>query len=324
MSKKTEPHDACAASVQTTGTKFQTDSLMQILSREDLQRLFPGAEHLKLRKTIYEILHDQKQTQEFLKNLKSCIHQNSLNDVAVTVYLQRINSIKDQLDQMQTVLEAHKMQKDINKSQVSQKGSSSNTKALMKTNEMQRDASLLDKKKKEQRGFSFLPFFSSFFSSVDDPPPKISVTGKYKMVVCGQTFGAHLQLLDQIQTSGLNLIKGNEEESCITIVFCPLTSRIETDAEEAMRTVPGDDPVILVLMHYSEEPKHVSSSEVFSSYPNVVLEVHVFYHDKQNGLLRCEQNEKAVIKLKTELKKYRKSQRSGSKSRKNSRISPSS
>ncbi|XP_036066324.1 uncharacterized protein LOC118598133 isoform X2 [Oryzias melastigma] len=302
MFKKTEPHDACAASVQTIGTKFQTDSLMQILSREDLQRLFPGAEHLKLRKTIYEILHDQKQTQEFLKYLKSCIHQNSLNDAAVTVYLQRINNIKDQLDQMQTVLEAHKMQKDINKSQVSQKGSSSDTKALMKTNGMQRE---------EQRRFSFLPFFSSLFSSVDDPPPKISETVKYKMVVGDKTFGAHLQLLDQIQTSGLNLIKGKDEESCITIVFCPLTSRIGTDAEAAMRTVPADDRVILVLMHYSQEPKNVSSLKVLPHHPNIVSEVQVFYHDRKNGLLRCEQNEKAVIELKEELIKYSRPQCSG-------------
>ncbi|XP_036066563.1 uncharacterized protein LOC118598201 [Oryzias melastigma] len=123
MFKKKEPYDACAASVQTIGTKaeFQTDSLMQNLSRENLNELFPGSEHLKLRKTIYEILHDQKQTHQFLKNLEDFIQQDSFNDVAVTEYLHRINNIKDQLDQMQTVLGAHKMQEDTNKEQVSQR-----------------------------------------------------------------------------------------------------------------------------------------------------------------------------------------------------------
>lgn len=56
------------------------------------------------------------------------------------------------------------------------------------------------------------------------------------MVVSGETFGTHQQLLDQIKTP---VLKINDEESRITIVFCPVTSRHGTDAEAAMRTVPG-------------------------------------------------------------------------------------
>ncbi|XP_024146656.1 uncharacterized protein LOC112157845 [Oryzias melastigma] len=130
----------------------------------------------------------------------------------------------------------------------------------------------------------------------------ILVTMKYEMVVCGETFGAHLQLLDQIQTSGLNLIEINDEESCITFLFCPVTSRIGTDAEAAMKNVKGGDPVILVFMHYSQERRDISSSEVFSSLSDVFSEVHVFY-DRKNGLLSCEQNEKAVNELKEKLMK---------------------
>ncbi|XP_020570520.1 uncharacterized protein LOC105357202 isoform X2 [Oryzias latipes] len=133
---------------------------------------------------------------------------------------------------------------------------------------------------------------------------------RYKKVVCGETFGADEQLLDQIQTSGLNMT--NDEESCITIVFCPVTSRTGTDAEAAMEKVPGGDPVILVLMHYSQEPKHISSSKLLSSNPNVVLEINIVYHDKKNGLLGCEQNKNAVLELKEELKKYSRPQSSGS------------
>ncbi|RVE56126.1 hypothetical protein OJAV_G00233010 [Oryzias javanicus] len=129
-------------------------------------------------------------------------------------------------------------------------------------------------------------------------------TVKYKMLVCGETFGAHLQFLDQMQTLGLRLKKGKYEESCITIVFCPVASRIGTDAEAAMREVQGNDPVILVFMHLSQEPKHVSSTEVLTSDRRVVLEVNILYHNKQNGLLRCEQNEKAANELKQELMKH--------------------
>ncbi|RVE56128.1 hypothetical protein OJAV_G00233030 [Oryzias javanicus] len=117
-------------------------------------------------------------------------------------------------------------------------------------------------------------------------PKKPAGIVKYKMFVCGPTFGAHLQFLDQIQTSGLKLIEGNDEESSIIIVFCPVATQPRTDAEAAVRFVPGDDPVILVLMHYNQEPKDISSSRVLPSYPNVVLELNVFYHDRKKGLLR--------------------------------------
>ncbi|XP_023808549.1 uncharacterized protein LOC105357202 isoform X4 [Oryzias latipes] len=152
------------------------------------------------------------------------------------------------------------------------------------------------------------------FESSDSKTPLINNQNqenvRYKKVVCGETFGADEQLLDQIQTSGLNMT--NDEESCITIVFCPVTSRTGTDAEAAMEKVPGGDPVILVLMHYSQEPKHISSSKLLSSNPNVVLEINIVYHDKKNGLLGCEQNKNAVLELKEELKKYSRPQSSGS------------
>ncbi|RVE56124.1 hypothetical protein OJAV_G00232990 [Oryzias javanicus] len=329
MSEKTEPDDACAASVEPIETmaEFQTDSLMQILSREDLNELFPGPEHLKLRKTIYEILHDQ-QTQEFLKNLEGFIKQDTLNDAAVvTEYLHRINNMMDQLDQMQTVLEAHvEMLKDVNESQVSQEGSSSDTDAFEIIDEKPGDDKIIE----EQGGYlshlgipqylsipqyrSILPYLSippyvsipPYFSipqfignSFHGPPQRIPV--KYKMKVCGETFEAHLQLLEKIKTPDLDLEERNDEESCITIVFCPVITRIGTDAEAAVRKAPDGDRVILVLMHYSQKPRHISFSKVLSSFSNVVLEVHIFYHDRQNGLLECEQNNNAVIELRKEL-----------------------
>ncbi|RVE56103.1 hypothetical protein OJAV_G00232970 [Oryzias javanicus] len=314
-------------------TDFQTDSLFRTFSREDLHLLFPGKKTLKLRKTISEIMHNQKPTHQFLEKLQGFIQQDSLKDAAdVTEYLDRIKNTKDQLNKMQDVLNAHvKMSKDINKSQVSGKGSSSDTNALMANNEMHRDPRTLDNtnmnpdlKKNISKGLKQTcqsegpgagcgppekrtgpskpqPVWDRGLSFKQKPPVK------YKMKVCGETFGAHLQLLEQIQTSGLKLIKGNDEESCITIVFCPVVSQIGTDAEAAVKMVPGDDPVILLITIYSQEPKHVSSSEVLTSYPNVYLEVNVFYHDRKNGLLKCEENRNAVMQLRDELMKYQRS-----------------
>ncbi|XP_024146651.1 uncharacterized protein LOC112157844 isoform X2 [Oryzias melastigma] len=250
--KEIEKYDACAAS-ELRKADFRTDSEIRTLTPEDLHELFPGQENLLLRKTIFEIIHKQKRTRQCQEKL-GLIPQDTLRNVVIAECFEWIKNIKDQLEVMQTVLEArYNKPKDINKTTV-----------------------------------------------------------KYKMVVSDKTFGAHDQILEQIKSSGLNLIKGNDEESCITIVFCPVGTRIGTDAVLAMKRVPGSDPVILVMMHFSQEQKKTHPTGISTGFPNIVLEVHVFYHQKQNGLLRCEQNNKAVIELKEELMKHHSSQNSGS------------
>ncbi|XP_078798892.1 uncharacterized protein LOC101170389 isoform X5 [Oryzias latipes] len=284
---------------------FQTDSVVQILYREDLRQLFPGPEYLKLRRTIFQIIHNQTPAHLLLEELKGFTQQNSFNDAPVARYLERIKNTKQLLDEMQIILEAHNnMQKDGSKS--------------------------LDSGKEKGDDFSFSKAFSSWFkgssqktqdSSSDTNAPLTTNEKKsdsnekkrevrFKVEVSGKTFGADQQLLDEIKTPDLKWIERGEHD--ITIVFCPVTSRAGTDAEAAMRKVPDGDPVILVLMHHSQEPRHISSSKVLSSNPNVVLEVNIFYHNKKNGLLGCEQNKKAALELKEELKKYSRPQSSGS------------
>ncbi|XP_020570515.1 uncharacterized protein LOC101160036 isoform X4 [Oryzias latipes] len=266
--KEPERYEAGAASVEiSTEVDFQTDSVVQILYREDLQELFPGPEYLKLRRTIFQIIHNQTPAHLLLEELKGFTQQNSFNDVLtakcldpdvpVARYLERIKNTKQQLDEMQIILEAH--------------------------NNMRNDRS----------------------KSLDSGKGVV----RFKVEVSGETFGADQQLLDEIKTPDLKWIEGEEHD--ITIVFCPVTSQVGTDAASAMRKVPDGDPAILVLMHYSQEPKHSSSTKVLSSNPNVVLEVNIFYHKKKKGLLKCRQNENAVIELKEELKKYSRPQRSG-------------
>ncbi|XP_078798902.1 uncharacterized protein LOC101160036 isoform X8 [Oryzias latipes] len=256
--KEPERYEAGAASVEiSTEVDFQTDSVVQILYREDLQELFPGPEYLKLRRTIFQIIHNQTPAHLLLEELKGFTQQNSFNDVPVARYLERIKNTKQQLDEMQIILEAH--------------------------NNMRNDRS----------------------KSLDSGKGVV----RFKVEVSGETFGADQQLLDEIKTPDLKWIEGEEHD--ITIVFCPVTSQVGTDAASAMRKVPDGDPAILVLMHYSQEPKHSSSTKVLSSNPNVVLEVNIFYHKKKKGLLKCRQNENAVIELKEELKKYSRPQRSG-------------
>ncbi|XP_078798899.1 uncharacterized protein LOC101160036 isoform X6 [Oryzias latipes] len=298
------PKDICKSLDSEKEVDFQTDSVVQILYREDLQELFPGPEYLKLRRTIFQIIHNQTPAHLLLEELKGFTQQNSFNDVPVARYLERIKNTKQQLDEMQIILEAH--------------------------NNMRNDRSKsLDSGKEKGDDFSFIHSFSSWYiglsqktqdSSSDTNAPLTTNEKKsdsndkkrvvrFKVEVSGETFGADQQLLDEIKTPDLKWIEGEEHD--ITIVFCPVTSQVGTDAASAMRKVPDGDPAILVLMHYSQEPKHSSSTKVLSSNPNVVLEVNIFYHKKKKGLLKCRQNENAVIELKEELKKYSRPQRSG-------------
>ncbi|XP_053300559.1 uncharacterized protein LOC128459739 isoform X2 [Pleuronectes platessa] len=129
---------------------------------------------------------------------------------------------------------------------------------------------------------------------------------KYKMVVRGQTFGAHTQLMDQVKraTKGDVRLLENSQDSQIIIVFCPITSRIEWDVKAAMSGVPGDKPVILVKMHHVCESRSSLCSNTSIDDRNIVLQVSVFYHENLRGLLECKLNETAVSGIKQELLKH--------------------
>ncbi|XP_036066316.1 uncharacterized protein LOC112158140 isoform X3 [Oryzias melastigma] len=297
---------------------FQTDLVFQTLTREDLQKLFPGRNNFMLRKTMFEILRNLP-NDLLLGESGDVTQQDAAEDDHV-----RIKNMKDQLDRMTAVLEKEEKGSDRSSSQRSLLNLSGSSKDLSADDrdriknmkdQLDRMTAVIEKgyspdstdpttthekHNEREKGNDFLSSLRSLWFGSSQ---KHSV--KCKMVVCGQTFGAHRQLLDQIQTPDLNLIKGKDGESCITFVFCPVVSRTGTDAEAAMKMVPGDVPVILVLMHHSQEPKHVSSSKVLTSYSNVVLEVNIFYHDRKNGLLVCEQNKNAVIELRKTLNNYR-------------------
>ncbi|XP_041832350.1 uncharacterized protein LOC121634025 [Melanotaenia boesemani] len=133
---------------------------------------------------------------------------------------------------------------------------------------------------------------------------------KYKMVVSGETFNAHHQLLGEIKSSIQEFkiveadVSQNSEDYQIIIVFCPVVSRIGTDVNEAMKEVPGNKPVILVLMHHAYEARHVASIKAPDK--NIVLYVDVFYHETVKGLISCNQNKNAVFEMRNKIIEMRK------------------
>lgn len=65
-----------------------------------------------------------------------------------------------------------------------------------------------------------------------------------------------------------------------------------------------DKPIILVLMNHAHEPRCVAAQRTWDDYPNIKLFVHVFYHETKSGLITCQQNEDAIIRIQQSLEAY--------------------
>ncbi|XP_018540224.1 uncharacterized protein LOC108888638 [Lates calcarifer] len=254
-----------------------TDSDIRSLTREDLRELFPG-KPFKFRREIYTIIHKQRPINDLLEGLKGFLTQEclsaALTDNGVLVeYFHVLKSVKNQLDDVQTFLDAH--------------------------------IDLLENISKKNQAN---PKPEGVLVPI--PSPKGFHEVKYKMVIKGTTFGAHEQLMDQVKKHSqdeVHFTKSSEDHQII-IVFCPITSRVGTDADAALadeKVFTDNKPVILVLMHHSHEVKHTTSMRTWTSKANVVLNVNVFYHETKHGLLRCEQNDMAVADIRQELLKHR-------------------
>ncbi|XP_030283424.1 uncharacterized protein LOC115587642 [Sparus aurata] len=134
-----------------------------------------------------------------------------------------------------------------------------------------------------------------------------SQTVKVHSVTTGQTFGADDEILEKVKNMKWHTkvkITTDCQECDIIIVFCPITSRVGSDVEAAMRKIPaGDKRVILVLMHHTRRVDFSTDIKKWSeTYQNVVLDVHVLFHETQPGLLKCPRNDEAVQQIQTVLK----------------------
>lgn len=69
----------------------------------------------------------------------------------------------------------------------------------------------------------------------------------------------------------------------------------------SLLSVTDNKPVILVLMHHYPEPRYLANRKTWEDYPNIELFVNVFYHDSVPGLIKCENNDKAIHHIKEKL-----------------------
>ncbi|XP_061578848.1 uncharacterized protein LOC133445541 [Cololabis saira] len=97
------------------------------------------------------------------------------------------------------------------------------------------------------------------------------------------------------------------QESDVIIVFCPISSRVGSDVEAAMRKVSDDKKIILVVMHHTRDVDYSTGGRRWSeTFRNVVLDVDVLFHETVPGLLICDENRKAIRQIQESLAQYSK------------------
>uniref|UniRef100_A0A1A7XA63 Si:ch211-245h14.1 n=2 Tax=Iconisemion striatum TaxID=60296 RepID=A0A1A7XA63_9TELE len=272
--RKLRRTDPTAASVLERAD-FCSDSEIQSLTREDLHELFPGPEKLKLRRSIFRIIHKRKPVHVLLKELHDSIPHDALraavsNNGVLLDYL-HILRIKTFIS--------------------------------------------VEQSKENMWMFYFPGGVKSPSPSVPCSPVDRDTPGEvysyraqvmYQMVISGRTFDSHLQLMAKVQAQLQDKVQLISccQDGQIIIVFCTITSQGGADVDSAMAQVTGDEPVILVLMHRTLEVKHTPLRRMWSHYSNIVLHVNVFYHETVFGLLRCQENKAAVSWIQSKLLDY--------------------
>ncbi|XP_034143654.1 uncharacterized protein LOC105009559 isoform X2 [Esox lucius] len=111
----------------------------------------------------------------------------------------------------------------------------------------------------------------------------------------GRTLDAEVDLARRLVIKG-GCIQVNTVEECdYVLAVCPIVSRAETDIEEALRKIPGDKHVILVVLHhtYNKEEMVPDSGRIVTR-SNVILTVDCLFHESQRGLLDCHRNDAAI------------------------------
>ncbi len=69
----------------------------------------------------------------------------------------------------------------------------------------------------------------------------------------------------------------------------------------------GGKPAVLVLMHHTRDVDYSTDVKRWSEdYNNVVLDVHVLFHETLQGLLKCPRNDQAIQQIQKVLHKHSK------------------
>lgn len=244
---------------------FVTDSDIRTLDRQDLHELLPGKDKLRVRKDIHRLICREPRQSSSYETIIKAKHAPAPKASAAAFLLSRW------WPQQQT-----------HESSQERQDSSSPTTDFHSTNEGASHAK-------------------------PRPLPLTNAHVMYKMVVSGRTLEKHVDVIERLNGPvpgnmvSLKLKEAQrEEDSKVTIVFCPIVSRAGTDIAAALQNISSDKPIIVVAMYH----RHTAiSTPALKTDSRVELAVNVFFHEAV-GLLDCSQNHEAINEVKTKLCEY--------------------
>ncbi|XP_038161075.1 uncharacterized protein LOC119796545 [Cyprinodon tularosa] len=124
----------------------------------------------------------------------------------------------------------------------------------------------------------------------------------------GETFGGDDEVKERLlkNRSPSALFQETDLNECsVIMVFCPIISRIGSDVDSCMRdprVSSSGKPVILVLMHHTRDTHYSTAGTIWTEeFDNVVLDVHLLFHETKPGLLKCSENETAFKRIQQKL-----------------------
>lgn len=112
-------------------------------------------------------------------------------------------------------------------------------------------------------------------------------------VVAAKTFGADTEILKKVNVE----VCQHPADCDVVVVFCPVTCRVGSDVDDAMRNIPAEacgKRVILLVMHHLRKDISPAEAQQNHGHQNVI---HVVYHETKNGLIKCDTNDRAIETL---------------------------
>eukprot|EP00066_Takifugu_rubripes_P029756 XP_011619022.1 PREDICTED: uncharacterized protein LOC105419260 isoform X3 [Takifugu rubripes] len=126
---------------------------------------------------------------------------------------------------------------------------------------------------------------------------------KYQILKSGNPLDVYHQVIKKVsRKSRVRFVEASGDHK-VSILFCPVISRIGSDAETAIATIKDDKPVILVFLIHSLKAQSLTLLKSWD-HPNIVLHAHLFHHQMKSGLLSCKENKTAISAIKKKLKEY--------------------
>ncbi|CAB1434985.1 unnamed protein product [Pleuronectes platessa] len=134
--------------------------------------------------------------------------------------------------------------------------------------------------------------YNTDYPPLRDMPQIIAASWRMFCVILGGiTNNTHVEFVKMIKSYGHTEVM--DPEGCdYCLLFCPITSRVGTDVELALRKIPGNKPTILVVMYHTFNINHVvPESSRLTEDPRVHLTVSCLFYEQ--NLLNSAYNVKA-------------------------------